>query len=121
MWFSKQQNTVETSTFGSELIAARIAVEMIEGLRYKLRMMGVPIDGATNFFCDNNSVVQNVSRPESQLKKKHCAVAYHRLREAQAAHIIRVAHEDGVTNIADIATKCLPGPRLRELVQHILW
>ena len=121
MWFSKRQNTVETSTFGSELIAARIAVEMIEGLRYKLRMMGVPIDGATNFFCDNNSVVQNVSRPESQLKKKHCAVAYHRLREAQAAHIIRVAHEDGVTNIADIATKCLPGPRLRELVQHILW
>jgi hypothetical protein len=35
LWYSKRQNTVETSTFGSEYIAARIAVEMIEGLRYK--------------------------------------------------------------------------------------
>jgi hypothetical protein len=45
IWFSKQQNTIETSTFGSEFIAARIAVELIEGLRYKLRMFGIPIDG----------------------------------------------------------------------------
>ena len=43
LWFSKRQNTVETSTFGSEFVAARIAVEMVEGLRYKLRMMGVQL------------------------------------------------------------------------------
>jgi hypothetical protein len=59
MWFSKRQNTVETSTFGSEFIALKIATEMTEGLRYKLRMMGIPIEGSTNVFCDNNSVVQN--------------------------------------------------------------
>jgi len=121
LWYSKRQNTVESSTFGSEFIAAKTAVEMIEGLRYKLRMMGIGLDGPTNFFCDNNSVVQNVTRPESQLKKKHCAIAYHRVREAQAAKIIRVAHEMGETNLADIATKCLPGPRLRSLVGYILW
>ena len=28
-WYSKRQNTVETSTYGSELVAARIAIEMI--------------------------------------------------------------------------------------------
>ena len=55
------------------------------------------------------------------MKKKHCAIAYHRVREAQAAAVIRVAHEDGVTNLADICTKCLPGPRLRELIGYILW
>ena len=43
IWYSKRQNTVESSTFGSEFIAMKIAVELIEGLRYKLRMMGVPI------------------------------------------------------------------------------
>jgi hypothetical protein len=32
LWYSKRQNTVETSTFGSEFIATRIAVELIEGL-----------------------------------------------------------------------------------------
>jgi hypothetical protein len=36
---------VETSTFGSEVVAARIAVELIESLRFKLRMFGVPIEG----------------------------------------------------------------------------
>ena len=34
IWYSKKQNTVETSTFGSELVALRIATEITEGLRY---------------------------------------------------------------------------------------
>ncbi len=33
LWFSKRQNTVEASTYGSELLAMRIAIELIEGLR----------------------------------------------------------------------------------------
>ena len=45
IWYSKKQNTVETLTFGSEFIALRIAVELTETLRYKLRMFGVPISG----------------------------------------------------------------------------
>ena len=44
LWYSKRQNTVESSTFGSEFMAMRIAIEIIEGLWYKLRMMRVPID-----------------------------------------------------------------------------
>ena len=44
IWFSKHQNMVETSTFGSEFVAMRIAVELIESLQYKLRMFGIPID-----------------------------------------------------------------------------
>ncbi len=80
VWFSKRQNTVETSTFGSEFIAARIAVELIESLRYKLRMFGVPIDGPTNMYCDNGSVVTICTKPESVLRKKHNAIAYHKVR-----------------------------------------
>ncbi len=67
---------METSTFGSEFVAARIAVELIESLRYKLRMFGVPIDGPTNLYVDNESVVLNSTHPESTLKKKHNAIAY---------------------------------------------
>jgi hypothetical protein len=121
LWFSKRQNTVETSTFGFEFIAAKIAVEMIEGLRYKLRMFGVPIDGPANVYCDNNSVVTNSARPESTLKKKHNAIAYHKVREAIAQGTIRIAKEPGETNLADILTKPLPGPRMKALIQHILY
>jgi hypothetical protein len=93
LWFSKRQNTVESATFGSEFVAMRIAVEMIEGL-----MMGVEIEGPCNVFCDNNAVVLNSTVPESMLKKKHAAVNYHRVREAIAAGVIRIAKEDTATN-----------------------
>ena len=98
IWFSKRQATVETSTFGSEIVAMRTAVELVEGLRCKLQMMGVPINGSTNVYCDNESVVKNVTRQESPCKKKHNSVAYHKAREAIAAKIIRVAKEPGGTN-----------------------
>jgi hypothetical protein len=121
LWYSKRQNTVETSTFGSEFCAMKTAIDMIEGLRYKLRMMGIPLIGPTSVFCDNESVVKNSTAPESQLKKRHNAIAYHRAREAQAAKIIRIAWESGDTQIADLLTKLMPGPRLKELVGYVLW
>ena len=77
IWFSKRQNTVETATFGSELVALRICKELIVALRYKLRMFGIGIDGPTSVFCDNRGVVKNVSIPESVLSKKHNAFNYH--------------------------------------------
>ena len=84
-------------------------------------MRGIEVDGPTNFFCDNKSVVKNTTRPESTLKKKHNAIAYHRTREAQAAGIVRIAKEDGETNLADLFTKLLAGPRLREFAGRIFW
>jgi hypothetical protein len=108
IWYSKSRSTVETSTFGSEFVAMRIAVELVEGLRYKLRTFGIPLLGPTNVFCDNEAVTKIVVYPKSKLKKKHNAMAYHRAREAVAAGTIRVTKEDGVTNLADVLTKLLP-------------
>jgi hypothetical protein len=65
MWLSKRQNSVEASTFGSEFTAMKNAVEMIEVLRYKLRMFGVLIEGPTNVFRDNEAVCKNTMHPES--------------------------------------------------------
>ncbi len=46
-WVSKRQKTVETSTYGSELVASRIATELILEVRYMLRSLGVALDGPT--------------------------------------------------------------------------
>jgi hypothetical protein len=70
VWYTKKQNTVETRSFGSEFVALKVTTEMLRGLRYKLRMMGIPIAGPSYIYCDNNSVVINSSRPPSTLKKK---------------------------------------------------
>ena len=121
LFYSKRQNTVETSTFGSELVAMRIAKEMIVGLRYKLRMFGVPIDGPANVYCDNQGVVKNTSLPESTLSKKHNAINYHAVREACAAGIIRVAKEPTETNLADLFTKPLSRLHRERLLACIVW
>ena len=104
-WFSKRQNTVESSSFGSEFVALRIATDHIEAMRYKLRMFGVPLNGPADVFCDNKSVVTNASVPSSVLNKRHNAICYHRVREAHTAGMIRVGWIKGEYNKADIATK----------------
>jgi hypothetical protein len=48
-WYSKKQNSVETSTFGSEFSALRTAVELTKAMHYKLQMMGIPLDGPAHF------------------------------------------------------------------------
>jgi hypothetical protein len=112
---------VETSTFGSEFIPFCIAVEMIEAMRYKLRMFGIPIDGPANISCDNKSVVTNSTLPDSTLKKNHNVIAYHRVREAVAAGTLQIAHVHSKSNNADLLTKPLPGPELWNMINNILW
>jgi hypothetical protein len=46
---------------------------------------------------------------------------YHRVREAIAAGTIEVAKEGTQTNLADILTKLMSGPKLKDLLQYILW
>jgi hypothetical protein len=62
--YSKCQNTVESSTFGSECFALRISTEKVEALRTKLHQFGVPFDGPCNTFVDNKSVITQSTKPE---------------------------------------------------------
>ena len=106
-WYTKRQDTVETATYGSELVAARIATDKSIDLRLTLRYMGVPVRGATYMFGDNQSVITSSTIPHSTLGKRHNDLAYHRTREAVAAGITKFYHIDGTKNPADILTKHL--------------
>ena len=88
-------------------------IKLIEVLRYKLRMFGVPVDGATNIFSENEAVTWNCSDPTSTLKKKHRSIAYQRNREAVAAGTVCITKEGTATNLRDLFTKSL-GKRKRE-------
>jgi hypothetical protein len=104
-WFSKLQSTVETATYGSEFIAARICTDQIIDLRNTLRYLGIRIEGSSMMFGDNESVVNSASIPHSKLHKRHNALSFHRTREAIAARILRFVHVDGKHNAADILSK----------------
>jgi preprotein translocase subunit Sss1 len=121
-WHSKIQGSVEGATFGSEFVAAKVAMEANRALRYKLRTMGVPIDGPTYMFCDNMSVVHNTSAPESMLKKKSNSIAYHAIREAVAMGELLIGYVKSEENLADVLTKVLPDGKKRDsIIQAMLW
>ena len=120
IWISRRQNTIETSSFGSEFAAMKQGVEVCEGLRYKLRMMGIPLDGPAQVKADNMSVVRNSSVPESMLKKKSNSIAYHYVREKAAAGAIAVSYEPTKTNLGDMFTKTQPGVTRKFLVSRVL-
>ncbi len=84
-------------------------------------MLGIPIEGPANVFCDNKSVVTNSTIPTSTLKKKHNSIAYHRVREAVASNILRIAKVKTEENLADILTKPLGSTKLHAMIQKILW
>ena len=120
IWYSKRQNTVESSTFGSEIIAMKQATDMVEALLYKLRMFGVPIKSEVRVLCDNESVVKTGTNPEARLAKKHNSIAFHRIRECVASRMILIYHEKGESNLADILTKVLPVERRVTLLKGIM-
>ena len=121
LWYSKRQNSVEASTFGSEFTSLKTALELIEALRYKLRMFGVPLEGPTNVYCDNEAVFKNVSNPTSVLKKKHHSISFHRCREAVAAKTMRVAKEGTATNLSDLFTKIMTSIKRNQLCDSFMY
>ena len=99
----------------------RQAIDLVKSLRYKLRMFGIPVDGPTDVFCDNESVFKNVSKPESVLSKKQHSISYHSAREAVASNVVRVAKEGTATNLADLRTKLMNEPKREGLMGKFMF
>jgi hypothetical protein len=120
IWLSKQQATIKTSVFGAESIAMKHGIEMLRGLRYKIRMIGIPLSGHTYIYGDNKSQVTNSSRPESTLKKKCHSICYHAIRESVAMGETLLTHIRTGENLANFLTKTTSGAKCRKLVSGIV-
>jgi hypothetical protein len=123
-WSPRKQNSVESSSFGSEIIAMKQCCEYLQGLRYKLRMMGIPCEGHAYVDGDNQSVLANTANtliPDSTLKKKNQSIAYHFIREGAARDEWRTSYVNTHDNEADLLTQLLPaGEKRKGFVPKIL-
>ena len=119
-WYSKRQATVETATYGSEFVAARIGTDQIIDLRMTLRYLGVPVLDSY-MFGDNQSVITSSTLPHSKLSKHHNILSYHRVCEAIAAGILKFYKIDGAKNPADILSKHIGHVQMWPLVKPLLF
>jgi hypothetical protein len=120
IWMSKKQATIETSVFGAEFVAMKHGIETLRGLRYKVRMMGIPLTGPSYIYGDNKSQVTNSSRPESTLKKKCNSICYHAIRESVAMGESLITHIKTDDNLSDFLTKTTSGAKRRKLVSGVV-
>jgi hypothetical protein len=121
LWYSKKQACIETSTFGSEFMGLKTATDLVKGLRYKLQMMGIMIEGPAHMCVDNMSVAHNYSRPESTLKKKSNSITYHYVRENVAAKVLKITYIATDLNLADMLTKAQAGPVQKRIADMVLY
>ena len=120
-WYLKQQATIETASYGSEMVAGKIAVEQTKEIWYVLRSIGVPIEGPSIMFGDNESVVKSTTIPNSSLKRKSLLLAFHMIREAIAANIINSFHMPGKENPVDCLMEFIHGDEWsRLLMTHVM-
>ena len=116
-YYVGRQKTVESSTYGSEAVAGRIATEHIISHRNRVTVMGVPVTISTILVGDNCLVQTSGSKPSSSLMKKHLSIVYHKIRETVAAGIMLFAWIGTVDDLADLVTK----PLNRLLTSYILF
>ena len=99
------------------------ATEFVRGLRYKLRMFGIPVNEPTFIYGDNQSVLTNMIMPGSTLKKKSNSIAFHFVREGAGRDEWRTTYINTLLNVADLITKPLAGAKrwgfIRMLLHHI--
>ena len=72
---------MESSTYGSELVAMRIG--------------------------DNNSVIVNTQLSSSSIKEKDNSVAFYKARDAVAAGYVRTGHIASTENPSEVLTKAV--------------
>jgi hypothetical protein len=121
IWLSKRQPTIETSVCGTEFVAMKHGIETLRGLRYKLRMIRIPLTRPSFIYGDNKSQVTNSSRPESTLKKKCNSVCYHAIHKSVAMGKSLITHIRTQLNLADFLTKVTNGATRRRLVGNVLF
>ena len=79
------------------------------------------MDGISNIFCDNKSVVTNVSVPTSILNKRHNTICYHCVKELQAAGKIKVGWIPGKINPEYLLTKNTMASNVRHSILEVIF
>ena len=108
----------ESSTYGSKFVALHIAYEMLLAFRTS-RMLGMSTNSPDDVFRDNNiwyrKYYSGIGSYKEALRRE-----LHKSQRTITAEAMRISHEPTESNLDDLLSKNLAGPRQRTLSGHIL-
>ena len=83
--------------------------------------MGIPVEGPTCIYGDNQSVLANTTIPDSSLKDKSQSISYHFVCEGVARDEWRTSYVNLHNNDTELLTKQLPhGEKRKGFVSNLL-
>lgn len=106
-WSSRRQKLVTNSSTDAEYVAINEGCREAMWLRDLLEQLGVPCQGATQIYGDNNGALALTKDPVFHARSKHIKVRYHFVREQVEAGEIDCVRVDTKENTADVFTKPL--------------
>ena len=65
-----KQPMIETYVFGTDFVAMKHVMEALCSICYKILMVGVHLSEWSYAYGDNISIINNIQRPELNLRKK---------------------------------------------------
>ena len=78
-------------------------METLRGIRYKLRMMGVPIYGPLYIYGEDMLVIHNTQSPKSTFNNKSDSIFYHDVHKSVAIGDSLTLHVGTNNNCADFS------------------
>ena len=120
-WKSTRQSSVSSSTFEAELAGLRTVAEVNRAIRIGMRAHGMKLKGATRVMCDNQAAVQQATKHDALLKKRHTAISWHRVREAVRRGEMGISFVPSAWMLADLLTKPTGGVIFNRLVAMLMY
>ena len=84
-------------------------------------MMGIPVSVASYIYGDSMSVINNTSKPESTMRNKCNAIAYHAIHKSVAIRESLTGHIRSEDNPADLLTKVVTSYERKHFVLLVLY
>ncbi|KAK4381367.1 Retrovirus-related Pol polyprotein from transposon RE1 [Sesamum angolense] len=115
-WKTKKQPTVSRSSAEAEYRSLASTVCELRWISYLLQDFRVHVQTPIPLFCDNQAAVHITANPIFHERTKHLEIDCHLVREKYKEGFVLPSHISGKQQLADIFTKCLPGPAFSTLL-----
>ena len=112
-WRSSKQTIIALSTVEAEYVAATEACKEAVFLRELFANFFNTIPKTVPIYCDNQGAISLVKHSGFHKRTKHIKLEYHFIRSFVKDNTIHLSYIPTNSNLADMFTKALNGPKLR--------